>query len=220
MIQNIKLDDHLLTLLERLDYETLSKSNTIATLLENSSSDVTILTSRIFQKYHDDYASKFTEYDFARQQVNKMLLGEFGEDGKNVSISWSADFGSGYLTVSTEEEKGFFKLIHITIKEEDLVKLQELFYTVEAMRAIIIKLMDRHKLDTNIDFMTAPAFKEYQSQMAKLERDLEHEKTRVSALYLPSGASAHKIKWGFDFMDNLFEVSIFCECGVELFEER
>ncbi len=219
MTKTTQVNQEVLTLLERLDYEVVSATNTITTLLEVST-DTDVLNSKMFRQYEKDYMQKFMEYDFAKQDVSKIVLAEYAD--KNVNVNWNLDFMTNTLTITAEEinEVPYLKQVFIEISEEDLNLLQNLYYSVEAKRSIIIKMFDRHKLDFDTKLIDSHVFKEFQKNLALNERDLEREKERLSNELLPINTNNHNINWSFNFYDCKLEINIMCECGVDLFETK
>ena len=214
MLKEMQLKEEVLNLLERLDYETLSASNTIATLLEGGLADVT--NSKIFTKYENDYITKYMEYDFAKLGVNEFILSQLEE--KNIVVDWTLQFVTNKLEVTVNKDIEVKKTVYIDLTEEELNTLQNLHYAVQAKRAIVVKIFDRHQLDADTKVLYSGAFQDYQNSLAKLERDYEREKDRLSKKFLPVGADSHSLNWGFDFLNNQFIVRILCDCGVNLFD--
>ena len=219
MTKTTQVKQEVLDLLERLDYEVVSATNTITTLIEVST-DIDVLKSKMFQQYEKDYIQKFMQYDYAKQEVSKQVLSEYV--GKNVNANWNLDFMTNTLTITAEEvdDNSYFKQVLIDITDEDMYLLQNLYYSVQAKRSIIVKMFDRHKLDFDAKIIDSVVFKEYQRQLALIERDYEREKERLSSSLLPHSANFHNINWNINFYDNRFEVNIMCECGVDLFETK
>lgn len=208
MKKTMPVDETTLTLLERLDYETMSASNTIATLVETSS-DTSILTSDLFQRYEKDYTLKFMEYELAKQEINKSILKDY--DDKKFSLSWEINFSSAQMILNIDENQKdqYEEKILIDIDPSELSILENLYYSAESKRAIIIKILNRNRLNTNAaSVANSAAFKEYQLQLAKVEVDCEREKERLSSQLMPSNVDGIASKWNINFLDSVFEVYV------------
>jgi len=216
MKTTMAMNEEVSTLFDRLNYDTLSASNTIATLIE-SGKDADILKSDLFKQYDHEYMLKFMEYDFAKQDLSRRLLEQHKDE--NVVINWTVTSDFSQIDLDIVEDKEEIKeKISIDVSEDDINLLQNLYYTVEAKRAIIIKIFDRHKSDVDAsELMTLAAFKEYRSQLTKAERDYDKEKERISNLLIPGCLQNHTVKWSFDFMNNIFNIYIKCDCGVQAY---
>lgn len=213
------INSELINLIERLDYETLSSSNTIATLVETSQ-DIDILKSDLFAKYDKAYVTKFMEYDIAKQIVSKTISAEYNEQTQ--VVNWTLDFATGKLKLDVQDvPEQYKKKIAIDVDVDEINTLLNLHYSVVAKRSIINKIFERNKLNPDADkIATSDTFIEYQNQLAKTERDYELEKERLSAKLIPDCFAGHSIRWSFDFLDNQFIIYVLCECGVDVYEDR
>lgn len=206
MKETIKIKEELFNLIDRLNYEVISNSNVIATLIENSQ-DKEILEGDLFQKYNKEYISSYVEYDLAKQQINKFLLERF--PGNDSQIDWNLDFFTGELELDVVKGRALYQnKVTIDVDEDTITKIENLHYSVLAMRDIIIKLFDRHKLDVDTTkLIESKVLKEYQRQLTQIERQYEKEKDRVSTLLMPDEyKGVDGITWNINFLDNQFEL--------------
>lgn len=200
------LKEDVLNYLERLNYEVVSTSNTIVTIIENNKA-ADVLSGRMFQKYNKDFITKFAEYELVKQQVSRALLKESGV--KRANINWNIIFATNELTTDILELP-CKQHLSVTIEEnEEYVKLEDLHYSVMAMRDIILKLFDRHKMDDlEFSILEADSFKEYQKILAETERDYDRLKEKLSDSLITSDLKNRNIDWEFNFLENLFEIYV------------
>ena len=84
----IIIDENLSNTIEELHYEVMSRKEILTTLLQTNGGVV----NELFNKYQDDYKKYFTEYNRAKQEMQKIY-----EIPTNAS--WNLDFSSHTLTV-------------------------------------------------------------------------------------------------------------------------
>ena len=85
--------------LSRLSYECESHKNVISQMMERNPSDVAILESAVFKKYHKQYEEALAAYEIAKSEFANTVLPDSFKGKPNAK--WELEFNSYELKLTT-----------------------------------------------------------------------------------------------------------------------
>ena len=93
----LKLDDSILSYIERYYYDYTVKRDNVLFLLKENANNKEFLSSEIFKYYEEQEREAYKNYDLARQEFyNKAIPEHF----KQHNINWTVDFLKKEVTIN------------------------------------------------------------------------------------------------------------------------